>query len=70
MNKFLIFLKILIAIFACLTLLLWLMIHGTSHNIPLSTEIAYGISLIILDLLFAVVDLFIKRLKAKHSEDV
>ena len=50
MYKFLMVLKVVLLVLFILFSFFWFVIHGSSHNIPIKTEIGYGI----MDILLAV----------------
>jgi hypothetical protein len=61
--------KVLTAIFAGLVLIFWIMIHGTSHIIPTSTEWGYAVILMVLALIYALIELILKKLKTRPPQD-
>jgi hypothetical protein len=60
MRQFIIILQVVFVILLVLTLFVWLIAQGSSHNIPLKTNVAFGIQSLILVLLL-ISSIFIKR---------
>lgn len=55
MRQLLIIIKVILTILLILNLSVWLMAHGSGHNIPLKTDLKFGITTCILLILLPLV---------------
>jgi hypothetical protein len=60
MRQFINILQVVFVILLVLTLFIWLMARGSGHNIPLKTNVEFGIQSLILVILL-ILSIFIKR---------
>lgn len=55
MRQLVIIIKVILIILLILNLFVWLMAHGSGHNIPLKTDLKFGITTCILLILLPLV---------------